>query len=101
MFRRGIVSSFGKRVAPKDAPCAAEDAGDHAEIVDRPLGVFRTRRRIEAGVAGEIFLIEADDKDTECLEVRFKDRSFQILPVGPYEPRCPYLQAVFPSSICR
>ena len=92
LLRRRVDAALCKGIAPEDAPHAQKDPEKDAEVVDAPLGIFRAGRRIGAGVAGEIFLVKADEEDAEGFEVRLKDRPFQVLPVGGRKPPRPDLQ---------
>ena len=96
MLRCGIEAALGKGVAPKDAPYAEQDAEENAYVVDRPLGVFRAGGRIEAGMAGEVFLIEADKEHAKALQIGLKHPPFQIAEVGLRELRRADRQAVSP-----
>lgn len=79
-FGRGIFPALGEGIAPQNAPHSAQDPRNDAEIVDTPLGIFRTGGPVQTGPVRKILLIKTDHADAQPLDPGLKHVLFQILP---------------------
>ena len=78
---RGIYPAAGEGVAPQDPPAAEKNSRQNAEVVDTALGVFRARRLIQTGVAGEMCLIKGNEPYAKSPQIRIENRTAQKLTV--------------------